>query len=142
MKQWLFVFGFLLYAPAIFAQQADDEADIRKLLLESYVDGIYVNRDEAAVRSGFHADFVLHVLADGQLIQAPLDMWLARLQLDGTKNTTPYDHSFEYVDITGNSAVVKMQIFEDSRHIYTDYFGLYKFASGWMIVNKIFYGHN
>ena len=142
MKHWIVVLGFLLYPPAQFAQQADDEAAIKELLVESYVYGIYVNRDEAAVRRGFHPDFVLHVLDDGHLIQAPLDMWLARLQLDGTKNATPFAHKFTSIDVTGNSAVVTMEIFEDSRHIYTDYFGLYRFADGWMIVNKIFYGHN
>ena len=142
MKHWIIVFGFLLYSPAQFAQQVDDVGEIKELLVQSYVDGIYVNRDETAVRSGFHPGFVLHVLDDGQLIQAPLDMWLARLQLDGINSSTPYDHDFKSIDITGNSAVVKMEIFEDSKHIYTDYFGLYKFADGWKIVNKIFYGHH
>ena len=142
MKHWIVVFGFLLYSPAQFAQQTDDAAEIKEMLVESYVYGIYVNRDEDAVRSGFHPDFVMHVLDDGQLIQAPLDMWLARLSLDGTKNSTPYDHNFETIDVTGNSAVVKMEIYEDSKHIYTDYFGLYRFTDGWKIVNKIFYGHN
>ncbi len=142
MKHWIIVFGFLLYSPAQFAQQADDASVIKELLVESYVNAIYVNRDEHAVRGGFHPGFVLHVLDDGQLIQAPLDMWLARLQLDGISNSTPYDHDFKSIDITGNSAVVKMEIFEDSKHIYTDYFGLYKFADGWKIVNKIFYGHH
>lgn len=142
MKRWLAVFGFLLYIPASFAQQANDVADIKTLLIDSYVDGIYVNRDEDAVRSGFHPDFVMHVVDDDQLIQAPLEMWLQRLQLDGTKSTTMYDYRFDSVDVTGNAAIVKMQIYENSQHIYTDYFGLYKFVDGWMIVNKIFYGHN
>lgn len=142
MKHWIIVIGFLFYSPAQFAQQADESSAIKELLIHSYVDGIYVNRDEAAVRSGFHPGFVLHVLDDGQLIQAPLDMWLARLQLDGTKSPTPYSHNFNTIDVTGNAAVVKMEIFEDSKHIYTDYFGLYKFADGWKIVNKIFYGHH
>jgi len=142
MKHWLAVTGLLLFAHAPFAQHADDSADIKELLVESYVQGIYVNRDEDSVRKGFHPDFLMHVLADGQLISAPLDMWLSRLALDGKKNPTPYSYSFESVDVTGNSAVVKMEIYEDSQHLYTDYFGLYKFADGWMIVNKIFYGHN
>jgi hypothetical protein len=142
MKYWIIVFGILLYSPAQLAQQADDSAEIRDLLVNSYVNGIYVNRDEHAVRNGFHPDFVLHVLDDEHLIQAPLDMWLARLELDGTKNSTPYDYEFKSIDVTGNSATVKMEIYEDAVQIYTDYFGLYKFANGWKIVNKIFYGHN
>ena len=136
------IVGILLCSAASLAQQEGDVANIEALLVESYVEGIYKSRDEEAVRKGFHPDFVMHVLDDGHLIQAPLDMWLERLQLDGIRNTTPYSHSFESVDFTGNTATVKMQIYEDSRHLYTDYFGLYKFADGWMIVNKIFYGHD
>ena len=142
MRHWIIVFGILLYSPALYAQQADDASIIKELLVQSYVDGIYVNRDEAAVRGGFHHGFILHVVDDGQLIQAPLDMWLARLQLDGIKSSTPYDYEFKSIDVTGNTAVVKMEIFEHSKRIYTDYFGLYKFADGWKVVNKIFYGHH
>jgi hypothetical protein len=142
MRNLILVLGILLYSPVLLAQQADDSVAIKDLLVASYVNGIYVNRDENAARNGFHADFVLHVLDDGQLIQAPLDMWLSRLQLDGMKSSTPYSYDFVSIDVTGNSAVVKMEIFEDSMHIYTDYFGLYRFADGWKIVNKIFHEHN
>jgi len=46
------------------------------------------------------------------------------------------------VDVTGNSAMVKMEIHEDSKQIYTDYFLLYKFDDGWKIVSKTFYSHS
>ncbi len=136
------IFVFLLYSPPLLAQQGEDEVAVRELLVETYVEGIHVHRDPEAVRRGFHPDFIMHVYQDGQVIQAPLEMWLERLHLDGTRNPTPIDHRFDLIDITGNSAVVKMQIYEDSQHIYTDYFGLYKFEDGWRIVNKIYYGHN
>lgn len=142
MRHWIVVLGFLLYSPAQPAHQADDASLIKELLVNSYVNGVYIDRDEQEVRNGFHPDFILTVLDGGHLIQAPLDMWLARLELDGIKSTTSYDHEFKSIDVTGNSAAVKMDIYEDSAHIYTDYFGLYKFADGWKIVNKIFYGHN
>lgn len=142
MRQWILVLSILLSSPATLAQQRDDASQVRQLLVDSYVNGIYVNRDEQVVRDGFHSDFVLHVLDDGHLIQASLDMWLSRLQLDGVKSATPHDYAFESIDVTGNSATVKMEIYKDSVHIYTDYFGLYRFVDGWKIVNKIFYGHN
>jgi hypothetical protein len=142
MKYWIAALGFLVCTAATAAGGKNDIGAIEDLLVSAYVEGIYVNRDEQAVRKGFHPDFVMHVLDNGQLIQAPLDMWLGRLALDGNKSTTPYDYTFESTVVTGNAAVVSMKIFEDSRHIYTDYFGLYKFDDGWKIVNKIFYGHN
>lgn len=142
MRLWIVILTFLFYAPLTFAQQGEDEIAIKELLVESYVEGIHINRKTDAVRIGFHPDFLMHVYNDGQLIQAPLEMWLERLNLDGIKNTKTIKHSFDSIDITGNSAVVKMQIYEDSQHLYTDYFGLYRFEEGWKIVNKIFYSHN
>ena len=66
-------------------------------------------------------------------------MWLERLQLDGIKSAAKFDYQFDSVDVSGYSATAKMEIYENGSHLYTDYFGLYKFADGWMIVNKIFY---
>ena len=141
MRSALAVLVLFLGPLPLLAQDANDEAAVRQVLVDAYVEGLHLNRDLAAVQSGFHPDFVMHVYDDGHLIQAPLAMWLERLQLDGTKNPKPIDYQFDLVDVTGNSAVAKLQIFEDSKHIYTDYFGLYKFDDGWKIVNKIFFGH-
>ncbi len=132
---------YMLCSPILFAQAANDDDAIRGLLVEAYVEGIFINRDREAVMKGFHPGFVLHVYDGGNLIKAPLELWLGRLQLDGKRNTESIDYTFDLIDITGNSAIAKMQIFENSQHLYTDYFGLYKFEEGWKIVNKIFYGH-
>ena len=120
---------------------AEDKAAIKHVLVTAYVEGIHVNRDIEAVKSGFHPDFVMHVYSDDQLIKAPLSMWLDRLQLDGTRNPKTIEHQFDLVDVSGNTALAKMQIYADEEHIYTDYLGLYRFESGWQIVNKIFYAH-
>ncbi len=132
----------MLCSPILLAQAANDDDAIRGMLVEAYVEGIYINRDREAVMNGFHSDFILHVYDGGNLITAPLELWLGRLQLDGTKSPESIDYTFDLIDITGNSAIAKMQIFENSQHLYTDYFGLYKFEEGWKIVNKIFYEHD
>ena len=100
-----------------------------------------MNRDSVAVRKGFHPDFVMKVYADDQMIHASLDMWLGRMKLDGVKNPKKIEHEFGSIDVTGNAATAKMEIFIDSKHVYTDYFLLYKFEDGWKIVGKIFYSH-
>jgi len=141
MKTSLVVTLCVVCCMAPLAQAADDQDEIEKLIVEAYVQGVYVNRDEDAVRRGFHPDFVLHVYADGNIVQESLQQWLERLQLDGEKSTHSTDYAIEFVDITGNSAVAKLQVFQDSRHLYTDYFGFYKFEHGWRFVNKIFFGH-
>lgn len=137
---------FALFSTCLFAQgstttSAEDELAIKEVLVKCYVEGIHINRDSAAVKGGFHPSFLMHVYAGGQIIKASLDMWLERLKLDGIKNTNRIEAEFKSIDKSGNTAVVRMEIYENSNHIYTDYFGLYKFADGWKIVNKIFYTH-
>jgi len=83
----------------------------------------------------------MSVMHNNQIIKASLDMWLQRLELDGTKNQNKIDYELIFIDITKNSAVARMEILENSEHIYTDYFCLYKFNEGWKIVSKIFAEH-
>ena len=125
-------------------QQASDNQDvtaIKTVLEDAYVNGIHINRDSIAVRNGFHPSFVMFVYDDGEIINATLDMWLGRLNLDGTKNPINIEHEFGFVDVNGNAATARMEIYEDSKHKYTDYFSMYKFEEGWKIVGKIFYSH-
>lgn len=123
--------------------RASDNADaIERVLVESYVQGIHINRDAAAVEKGFHPGFIMHVRADGELVQAPLALWLERLQLDGKRNENEIEYRLDQVDVTDNTATAKLRIFRNSKLLYTDYFGLYRFDDGWKIVNKIFQGHN
>ncbi len=124
------------------AANEKEKKAVKAVLVTAYVNGLHINRDEKAVRAGFHSDFVMQIFSDGRIIKATLDMWLERLALDGKKNPKRVEHKFNFVDVTGNSAMVKMEIHEDSKQIYTDYFLLYKFDDGWKIVSKTFYSHS
>lgn len=140
--KYFFLFSALSLLPLTsMARQHDDAAAIRMILVDSYVEGLHVYNNEAAVRRGFHPGFVMHVFDEGQIIQVSLEMWLEHLQLDGTQNPSPVEHRFDRIDVTGNTAVVKLQVYEDAEHLYTDYFGLYRFEEGWRIVNKVFQEH-
>ena len=123
------------------AASTTDEQAIRKVITDAYIEGLFANRDVEAVRAGFHQDFVLHVVNEGQVIQAPLEMWLDRLGLDGTPGETTVEGEFVSIDVTGNAATVKLEVREDGVHIYTDYFGLYKVDGDWKVVNKLFHSH-
>lgn len=116
-----------------------DEAAVRDVIVRSYIDGVHRNRDVEAVRAGFHPDFLMHVFDDGELILVPLQMWLDHLTLDGTPNESTIEYDFVNVDVAGNTATVRLEVYEDGGHIYTDFFGLYRFEEDWRIVNKIFY---
>ena len=142
----LLVIVFVIGSFVLMAQNAPKEnkeiAAIKEVLVQAYVKGVYIHRDKTLVEKGFHPEFVMHVWNNDQVIKASLSMWLDRLKLDGQKHDKAIDYRFDFVDVTGTAAVVKMQIHEDARHIYTDYFSLYRFANEWKIVSKIFMDHD
>ena len=120
----------------------EETAAVKEVIVNAYVRGVFIERDKKLVKNGFHPEFTMQVLNDEEIITASLDMWLERLGLDGQKNPNKFEHEFKFIDIAGRAAVSKMEIFENSRHIYTDYFSLYKFKDGWKIVSKIFAEHD
>ena len=46
-----------------------------------------------------------------------------------------------FVDVTGNAAVAKIELFKDSKHVYTGYLSLLKFGDGWLITDKVYFRH-
>ena len=130
------VVGAYVAAPS---HAADDTDLITGLMVDSYVKGVYVDRDETAVLKGFHPDFVLHVKRDEQIVLESLSQWLARLDLDGTPGTQLVDHKVGFIDVAGDTATARLEIYLDGEHVFTDYFGFYRFEEGWRFINKIFY---
>ena len=139
--QCLVLLTFLHSPSRVLAQDAETEG-VKNVVQEAYVQGVFVKRSEALVRSGFHPSFVMSVHAGDEIIQASLDMWLERLQLDDTPSGDGVRTLFDRVDVTQNTAAVKLQVWINDVHTYTDYIGLYKFDDGWKIVNKIFAEHD
>lgn len=127
---------------AALAQSAADVSAVKGVVKTAYVDGLYVNRDEAAMRRGFHPDFVMQYKQGAEVGEVSIDAWLEEMGLDGTPNENEITHSFDTVDVTGDAAFVKVQIYENGKHLYTDYFGMYRFSEGWKIVSKIYHGHS
>jgi hypothetical protein len=122
-------------------EAAADENAIRDVVRDAYVSGVFIARDEAAVRRGFHPDFVLTVHQADGVIVAPLDMWLDRLKLDGVPSPDTVTYDVDFVDVTGRTALIKLRLTVNGRHRYTDYMGLYRFDEGWRIVNKVYEDH-
>lgn len=120
----------------------EEAAAVKEVLVNAYVRGVFIERDEKLVKDGFHPEFTMQVLNDEEIITASLDMWLDRLSLNSQKNPNKIEHEFKFIDIVDRAAISKMEIFKNSRHLYTDYFSLYKFKNGWKIVSKIFAKHD
>ena len=139
----LFLMGWTVCLSPAWAQGPDRDARAIRAVIESaYVEGVFIDRNPAAVRAGFHPAFVLSVYDADTIIVASLDMWLDRLQLNGERSSDSVRHVFESVDVTGGTAIVKLQLWINDEHIYTDYYSLYRFTDGWKIVAKVFASHN
>jgi hypothetical protein len=118
--------------------------EIKKVIAESYVQAVFVDRDVEAMQRGFHPDFVMSILKDGTLDKRLLSEWITMVEAGKARNpqvTAAFSHEVDMLDVTGNVAMSKVKLYKDSTLIFTDYLSLYRFPEGWRIVNKVFQAH-
>ena len=127
------------------AASADDASDVKAVIQSAYVEAVHVKLDPAGMRKGFHPDFRMLVLKDGQMTAVTLEEWIGRMETSAKKNPDAprptIKAEFPMVNVTGNAAVARVEISRDGKHTFTDYLSLYKFPDGWLIVGKIFQAH-
>jgi len=122
-----------------------DEEAVGKVIVKAYIEGVHMNRDAESMAKGFHPDFIMFVYKKDGILKMTIDEWMDRVEElnekepDGPDYDTTYD--IEVLDLTGTAAVARIELYRDSKHIYTDYMSLYKFDDGWKIVGKIYYKH-
>ncbi|MBK9291640.1 MAG: nuclear transport factor 2 family protein [Bacteroidetes bacterium] len=141
MKNTLLAVIMLLLAATGFAQ-SDDAAVIRALIQESYVQGIHNRTETANIQKGFHPGFEMLSVNNNLLVKFPIYSWLENIRKAmeaGQKPTAVTTAEIPLVDVAGNAAVARVELFRDGKHIFTDYMTLYRFDEGWKIVSKIFY---
>jgi hypothetical protein len=136
--------GLASAAPAL-AAPLDESANVKAVVQSAYVEGVHAKEDAALMRKGFHPDFRMLVLRDGKMTVVTLDEWVGRLEARAKENPNApkpaIKADYPIVEITGNAAVVRVELYRDGKHTFTDYLSLYKFPDGWMIVGKIFQAH-
>lgn len=138
----------MLASIVLVAQGIDSEKEeIKKVIQTAYVDGLQNEGDLVKIDSGIHPDFVLLGIGkDGSSMwKYPIAEWktnTGKKLKEGKLPRTGDDKvsiKFLDVDITGNAAVAKIEFYVGDVKRYVDYISLYKFDSGWMMVNKIYY---
>ncbi len=141
------IVGLLVVLPpsSMQAEKTDDVAAVKKMITSSYVEGIHINQDVDAIRKGFHKEFTMVMLRDGEISKMSIDEWVTRIEEGKKKNPdrpkVETKHEFAMVEVEGNAAVARIEMYKDGKHVYTDFMSLYKFDDGWKIVNKIYYRH-
>ena len=134
----------LCLAPGLAMAQSDDAA-VKAVVQSAYVEGVHANMNPAQMRQGFHPDFRMLVLKDGKMTAVTLEEWIGRMEANKKQNPNAPKPAvradFPVVDVTENEAFVKVELYRDGTHTFTDYLLLYRFPDGWKIVSKIFQTH-
>jgi len=123
---------------------AADRQAIEAVVRAAYVDGVHARPSGALMRQGFHPDFRMFTLRDGVLGVVTLDEWAVRIDKGAAERKEPPPEvkaEFTRIDVTGNAAVVQLQLHRGGKHVFTDFLSLYRFPDGWRIVAKIFHLH-
>jgi len=129
------------------AQDKTDPADeVRAVVERSYINGAFNALDPDAMKSGFHPDFAIFS-ADGETIKKyPIGEWVSgvakkKADPDFDPANNVWTHEFPIIDVTGDAAVVKVELSRNGTLVFTDYLSLLKFDSGWRIVAKVYHKH-
>ena len=134
------VLSLVAAAAPTFAGDSDPIAVVQS----AYVDGIHRNSDAAAMKAGFHEDFIMFVNADEGVMMVTRDDWAARIEKAGSdpeRKTYDISAEIETIGESGNAAVVKVELSRDGKHVFTDFLSLYKTPEGWKIIAKIYQRH-
>ena len=133
----------VLFVTAIPVSAEDEEQAILKVIEKSYVKGIHEKFDEAAIMSGFHPAFILFTRRESKVMHMPLADWVGRIKKSADPNATPRDARFKpiAVNVTIDAASACIELHRDGKHIFTDFFLLFKLDGEWKIVGKISHRH-
>jgi hypothetical protein len=145
MKQLFISLTAILCSVFALAQSSEEQA-IKQVVTSAYVEGIQNNGSIDDIRKGFHPTFTMLRLLENDVKPYPIEEWITAIEKrkaeakpDAKQVRT--DAKFLNVDVTGNAAVVKLELYREGKHTFTDYIVLYKFTEGWRIVSKSYYRH-
>lgn len=151
MKKLTFVSVALFLVAAVtlnFMKLQHDEEAVKEVIVKGYVHGAFNELNPEAMAVSFHKDFAIFSPGkDGQIRRYPIANWIEATRK--SKNDPNFDvsqnvweHKFRSVDVSGKSAAVKLELFHNEKHVYTDYLSLLKFDDQWKIVAKVYHEHN
>ncbi len=122
----------------------NDQKAIMEVIQSAYIDGIHNLKNIDDIEKGFHPGFDLLIKnQEGQLVKYPIYSWIESTKKrkaenpDGAEKETTVE--FVDIDITGESAVAKIDLYREEKRTFTDYLFLYKFNEGWRIVSKVYH---
>ncbi|MCI0490808.1 MAG: nuclear transport factor 2 family protein [Blastocatellia bacterium] len=123
-----------LWLPA--GVESGEESAVRQAI-EHYFRG-HATGDREHFKKVFHPDSKLFWVNDGNLDQRTSADYIARAPGAPPADEAKRKRRIVSIDITGNAAVVKLEL-DYPGALITDYMSLLKIDGTWKIVNKMFY---
>lgn len=122
----------------------NDEKLIREIIQSAYVDGIHNRQGIDKIEQGFHPAFEMLGLRNGMLSKFPIAKWIESVKKAMQEQGEVTAESlvtakFPLIDISGDAAVAKVELFRGDKQLFADYMFLYKVGDEWRIVSKIYY---
>jgi hypothetical protein len=148
MKYTFIILSFVLFLPAVStAGEKEDKEAITRVITAAYIDGLQNKGPVSDIEAGFHPGFELLGMRNDELTKWPIYSWIQYHENKLKEDPAPpaagdrVTGKFPMIDVTGNAAVAKVELYKGGDLIFTDYLSLYKFEEGWKIVNKIYCRH-
>lgn len=126
----------------LYAQNEIEENAIKEVLNSSYVQAVFVEFNEEAIRAGFHEDFQFHVpmrTPSGiSMRKIELERWLTMLK---NMSFSEIESKVLEVHVTDGAATTVSEIYQQGKKLYTDYMIWQKIEDRWVIMGKTFAFH-
>ena len=139
MKKLLTALLILCVAVGVIAAQyvAKEKKAIKNMMEESYLKGVYINKDADAFVKGFASEFKMMWDHDGHLHTYSQGKWAESIRANKAKDPKPskikYTCKVPMIDITVGVGVAKVEIYQEGKKIYTDYMSLVKVGKNWKV---------
>lgn len=146
MKRSLLFFSLILISFLSQAQQSEEGA-VKEAIKKTYADPLYMGGSVEDIKAGLHEGFEMYVYLRGEFSKHSKEQWVQRLEevRSRPRSSTQVKHKNEYrfamVDVTGQTAMAKLEILRDGKLNYTDYLTLYKIEGEWKLLSKFFTYH-
>lgn len=125
------------------AQTISEEQELKKLVEETFANGVFNELKTEEMPRGFHADFAILIANGSNLFRLPLHDWIKVVEAyknDPEKMKSRIrnvEYTIEVLEITGKTAIVKTQFFRNNQLIITDYLSYIKYPESWKAVAKV-----
>lgn len=120
-------------------------AAIEEVIREAYINGVYNTGYMLSVTQGFSPDFTAIVFEDkDQSRLETIEDWIKKTEQNKASGNLPLkgdqEVTFDIVklEISNNVANARVQFMVGGKVQHTDFIGLYKFSTGWKLVNMMY----